>query len=251
MIFNFLRDPVANTQAVIVLVALVICLIASLVLTLRDRPVSTGKNGYTILLLIFSVLTLMPLFNLLQTQGLTLVLTLVTTLTVLANMVAAVLTLNGNLSGGLIKSWHTWDIPALVIGGLVVAGYLTFVEAANSHPVCGPVGDCGAVQTSRYATLFGFLSVGMLGVIGYSGILVAWIVRQLGPQSLKKLSSIAIWGMCLFGVIFSTYLTFLEPFVIGATCMWCLTSAALMIMLLWISTPAAQQALAIEYEDDE
>jgi uncharacterized membrane protein len=51
--------------------------------------------------------------------------------------------------------------------------------------------------------------------------------------------------MCIFGVLFSIYLTFLEPFVIGATCMWCISSAVLMIILLLISTPAAQQALAI------
>ncbi len=35
--------------------------------------------------------------------------------------------------------------------------------------------------------------------------------------------------MALFGLAFSTYLTFLEPFVIGATCAWCLTSAVCML----------------------
>jgi len=34
--------------------------------------------------------------------------------------------------------------------------------------------------------------------------------------------------MAWFGVLFTIYLTFLEPFVIGATCMWCITSAILM-----------------------
>ena len=37
--------------------------------------------------------------------------------------------------------------------------------------------------------------------------------------------------MSAFGLIFSIYLTFLEPFVIGATCAWCLTSAILMTMV--------------------
>ena len=59
---------------------------------------------------------------------------------------------------------------------------------------------------------------------------------------------ISIWAMCIFGVLFSIYLTFLEPFVIGATCMWCISSAVLMIVLLLASTPAAQQALAINEE---
>jgi uncharacterized membrane protein len=104
--------------------------------------------------------------------------------------------------------------------------------------------------------LFGILPVGILGLIGYIAILLAWAVWQVGPLSLKKISSLAIWGMCVFGVLFSIYLTFLEPFVIGATCMWCISSAVLMIILLLASTPAAQQALAIHeddgsFEDDE
>jgi uncharacterized membrane protein len=150
----------------------------------------------------------------------------------------------------LAENWYRWAVPVLVAGGLAVAGYLTFVETTGAQPVCGPRGDCGAVQNSPYATLFGVLPVGMLGLAGYLGILAAWLVRQFGPQALKKLSALAIWGMCVFGVAFSIYLTFLEPFVIGATCMWCITSAVLMILLLWVSTPAAQEALAIHVDED-
>ena len=39
-------------------------------------------------------------------------------------------------------------------------------------------------------------------------------------------------------------LTFLEPFVIGATCAWCLTSAILMAALLWLTTAPGSAALA-------
>jgi hypothetical protein len=38
-----------------------------------------------------------------------------------------------------------------------------------------------------------------------------------------------------FGVLFSGYLTFLEPFVIGAVCMWCVSSAVVMLALLWVT----------------
>jgi uncharacterized membrane protein len=44
------------------------------------------------------------------------------------------------------------------------------------------------------------------------------------------------------GVLFSIYLTYLEPFVIRAVCAWCLTSAVIMAMLLLASVePAARQ----------
>jgi uncharacterized membrane protein len=48
--------------------------------------------------------------------------------------------------------------------------------------------------------------------------------------------------MALFGVVFSIYLTFLEPFVIGATCMWCLSSVVIMTAILLTVTVALSGA---------
>ena len=50
----------------------------------------------------------------------------------------------------------------------------------------------------------------------------------------RKWSRRVLLGMSVVGTAFSAYLTFLEPFVIGASCGWCLTSAVLMLMLLWV-----------------
>jgi uncharacterized membrane protein len=44
-------------------------------------------------------------------------------------------------------------------------------------------------------------------------------------------AGIALFAMTGLGTLFSIYLTFLEPFVIGATCMWCLSSATIMTLL--------------------
>jgi uncharacterized membrane protein len=54
-----------------------------------------------------------------------------------------------------------------------------------------------------------------------------------------------------FGLLFSIYLTFLEPFVIGATCVWCIISAVLMTLILVASTEHAKLALEIEIGDDD
>ena len=102
-----------------------------------------------------------------------------------------------------------------------------------------------SVQSSPYSKVLGILPVGILGLAGYFAILAAWLVQRLGPASLNRLAALAMWGFAIFGVLFSIYLTFLEPFVIGATCIWCISSAVLMILTLLISTPAAQQALTI------
>jgi len=133
------------------------------------------------------------------------------------------------------KSWPEWMIPVLSVLGLVVAGYLSYIEVTDTRAICGPVGDCNTVQQSPYATLFGFLPVGILGLLGYVAILGLWMV-QFWVDSLKGISRLGLWIFSLIGLLFSIYLTFLEPFVIGATCAWCLSSAVLMTGIFWSST---------------
>ena len=139
--------------------------------------------------------------------------------------------------------WKAWLVPALCAIGLGVAGYLTYVETAQVEAFCGPVGDCNTVQQSSYARLFGVIPIGILGMAGYVLILAAWWVTQRARPKHATYASLAILGMAAFGVLFSIYLTFLEPFVIGATCAWCLTSAVIMTALLWLSLAPARGAL--------
>lgn len=142
-----------------------------------------------------------------------------------------------------LASWQGWLIPILSLIGLGVAGYLAYVETARVDAVCGPVGDCNTVQQSEYARLFGVLPIGVLGLVGYVMILLAWGIERSANQRLAVYASLAIFGMTIFGVLFSIYLTFLEPFVIGATCAWCLTSAIMMTALFWLSLAPARAAL--------
>jgi uncharacterized membrane protein len=60
------------------------------------------------------------------------------------------------------------------------------------------------------------------------------------------LAALALVIMAVGGTVFSIYLTFLEPFVIGATCAWCLTSAILMTVLLWL-TVTPQRLVLIKH----
>ena len=138
---------------------------------------------------------------------------------------------------------YEWAIPVLCLIGLVVAGYLAYVELAEVTAVCGPVGDCNTVQQSAYARLFGVLPIGVLGLIGYVAIIIAWGIERQGPALFKRLAALALVLMTLGGTLFSLYLTFLEPFVIGATCAWCVTSAILMTALLLLTVTPQRLAL--------
>jgi uncharacterized membrane protein len=246
MIDKFMRDPLGNTLAVIVLVALISTWFISLMLALRNAPVRTDRGWYAWLFPILAFLGIPGTLDLLRTGGIATIFAAVTFLVFGINIVIPILRVQGKISHQLILSWHKWAIPVLVVGGLAVSGYLSFIESTGGPVACGPLlSGCTDVQNSPYAILFGVLPVGLLGFLGNIAILAAWIVWRFGSANIQKMAVLALWGMCLFGVLFSAYLTYLEPFVIGATCMWCIASAVIMILLLLASTPAAQQALTI------
>jgi uncharacterized membrane protein len=126
-------------------------------------------------------------------------------------------------------------IPIIALAGLAVAAYLAVVETSGASAVCGPVGDCNRVQQSEYARLFGVLHIGLLGCAGYISILGAWLAARVANGTGAQMARLGLVAMAGGGVLFSIYLTFLEPFVIGATCAWCLSSAVLMDALLLVA----------------
>ena len=132
-------------------------------------------------------------------------------------------------------------VLVLALAGTVVAAYLATVETSGAEAICGPVGDCNAVQESEYARVFG-IHVGVLGLLGYGLIVLLWLVARVASGPVPDVARVLIALGALFGVAFSAYLTFLEPFVIGATCMWCITSALLMTALLWAAAGSGWDA---------
>lgn len=171
-----------------------------------------------------------------------------TLVSVLALAAAAMMTLfllllGTNRPKPLGENWTLprWVFPALIVLGVFVAGYLAYIEMSETEAVCGAVGNCNLVQQSEYAKLLGVLPIGVLGLFGYGLIFGAWALSQTKHNASE--GQALLFGLTLFGALFSIYLTFLEPFVIGATCAWCLTSAILLLMLLWLQAPQGLEAL--------
>jgi uncharacterized membrane protein len=168
-------------------------------------------------------------------------------------LILAIVLLLRAFQGKPIRKSNQWldiAIPVLSIIGLGVSIYLTYVEFTHTRALCGPVGDCNAVQSSSYAKLFGILPIGLAGAMGYLAIFVAWVWHHFRIDSFARIAGPAMYGMALFGTLFSIYLTYLELFVIHAVCIWCLSSAVLITLLMLLTLPSITQWLAISDEEE-
>jgi uncharacterized membrane protein len=120
----------------------------------------------------------------------------------------------------------------LAVLGALISAYLTWTHFAGLTPVCTGSGEgCQTVQSSRYASVLG-IPVAFLGLIAYGGLIFSTALWRETGIYLGLLIS-------LVGTLFSAYLTYLEIFVIGALCQWCLASAAIMLAALVCTTLAA------------
>jgi hypothetical protein len=128
--------------------------------------------------------------------------------------------------------WYFW-LPLLVLllalAGIGVSGYLTYTYWFDK----------------------GSIPVAFLGALGYAALLaVAAFWLRVGDRW-GDWPLLAIWGMALGGVAYSAYLTYLEIFVIEAACIWCVTSAVIMVGILLVSTAGVLTMGGQEEEEDE
>jgi uncharacterized membrane protein len=133
---------------------------------------------------------------------------------------------------------YTRLFPFLCFVGLGIALYLGYIELSGDDAICGFVGNCEAVQRSEHSVLFGLFPIGIVGAIGYLALIAVWFWRNAKPAGTPSPADWILPSLVFVSVAYSIYLTFLEPFVIGAICMWCLLSGTIVTALLWLTHPA-------------
>jgi uncharacterized membrane protein len=120
---------------------------------------------------------------------------------------------------------------ALVLSvlGIGVAGYLTFIHFLGLDAVClGGGSGCERVQSSDQSRLLG-IPVAVLGLGAYLVLTATSLSRGEPARAIAAFTAIVGFG-------FSAWLTYQSIEVIGATCQWCLASAALMTALAVVTT---------------
>jgi uncharacterized membrane protein len=122
-------------------------------------------------------------------------------------------------------------IAVLALGGVFVSAYLTLYKLGYIGQLSCSIGSCETVQMSRWAKFLG-LPVAAWGVAYYVAVLATAIAGTLSRfTESRRLSAILLVEAAL-GFIFTAYLTSLEAFVIHAYCIYCLSSAAIVTLIL-------------------
>ena len=117
----------------------------------------------------------------------------------------------------------------LALIGLADSVYLT-VHHYTAEPVpCSIVEGCETVLTSAYAEIAG-IPIAAFGALAYFAAFSLAILTVFGSRSMWLLFGVQSFIMAAV----SAYLVYLQGFVIGAFCQFCLISAATSIGLLVI-----------------
>ncbi len=136
-------------------------------------------------------------------------------------------------------------IAILAVAGIAVSIYLLTVHWGWWSAVCIGVGDCEAVNTSRFSEFLG-LPVALWGIGAYVTMLVLSILVMLGkftpwPQR-------GLFAAAAIGVAFSIYLTYIELYVLYEICPWCVLSAIIVTTIAVLS--ALELRVAEMYEPE-
>jgi uncharacterized membrane protein len=126
--------------------------------------------------------------------------------------------------------------------GLMISLYLVTTHYGNQPIACGGVGDCEAVNSSEYASIGG-IPVSLLGVGLYASLFVMALAWIRDPSDDRRV--VAFWGLSLSGAGYAAYLTYVELTILDAICIWCVTSATILITSLVL----ASTALFLQPED--
>jgi uncharacterized membrane protein len=124
-----------------------------------------------------------------------------------------------------------------------------YVKLADVEAVCVESGaiDCASVQDSVYSEILG-IPIALLGFGAYLAILGLFLLEERAAL-VTAYGRTLLFGMTLFGVVYSGYLSYIEGFVLKKWCLWCVSSAILMVGLFVIAT--TRVVSSFEEEEDE
>ena len=125
-------------------------------------------------------------------------------------------------------------VAALALAGIFISLYLTLYKLGIIGELSCSIGSCETVNTSKYSRFLG-LPVAAWGVLFYLDVFALALIGTLPRFEDERAFSIILVAEAAAGVLFSAWLTYLELAVIHAICIWCVTSAVIVTVILGVS----------------
>ena len=128
------------------------------------------------------------------------------------------------------RTWIYAIAALLSLLGLADAIYLTVEHVTGQSVRCTIIAGCSEVLSSSYAVVAG-IPLAMIGAAAYFSVFSLAILAAFGYRIAGTLLTPLIIAMFLV----SLWLIYLQAFVIGAFCQFCLFSAAITLALLVVA----------------
>ncbi|MFL5544337.1 MAG: vitamin K epoxide reductase family protein [Gemmatimonadaceae bacterium] len=122
-------------------------------------------------------------------------------------------------------------VAALALAGIFISLYLTLYKLGVIGELSCSIGSCETVNTSKWSQLLG-LPVAAWGLFFYLDVFAIAFVGTMPRFEDERLISMVLTIQAGIGVLFSGWLTYLELAVIHAICIWCVTSAVIVTLIL-------------------
>ena len=126
-------------------------------------------------------------------------------------------------------------IACVALVGLADAIYLTVQHVTGQSVRCTIVSGCSEVLSSTYASFNG-IPLALIGAVAYFTVFSLAILAAFGYPFVRRLLAVTV------GLMFLTtlWLLYLQAFVIGHFCQFCLLSAVVTTVLTGLVTMASR-----------
>jgi uncharacterized membrane protein len=135
-------------------------------------------------------------------------------------------------------------VAALALAGIFVSLYLTLYKIGVIGELSCSIGSCETVNTSKWSRFLG-LPVAAWGLLFYLDVFAVALIGTMRRFEFEPGISFLLVGEAAVGVLFSAWLTYLELGVIHAICIWCVTSAVIVTLILLTTIADLREVRAI------
>jgi uncharacterized membrane protein len=129
---------------------------------------------------------------------------------------------------------HRMAAALLSLTGLFISAYLYLYKIGKIGSLACGTGGCETVQWSPWSRVAG-IEVSLVGLLGYAILLVLCLAALQPSMVHRREPALLLAGLSGIAVLFTSYLTYLELFIIHAICRWCVASGVVIVGIFILS----------------